>query len=73
MSVAQVRRSTETEMNSLNMKTSRTAALVAILATVGTCGGTLTLADYYAHTGPVGQDSLAAAHQAAHAILKKAG
>jgi len=60
-------------MNSLNKQTNRVAGFVAILATVMTCGGTLTLADHYAHAGPVGQNYLAASHQAAPVILKKAG
>lgn len=71
--MAQVRRLTETEMNSLNKKASRTAALVAILATVVTCGGTLTLADHYAHSGVAGQDYHSAAHQAAPVVSKKVG
>jgi len=71
--MAQVRRSTETKMNSLNKQASWTARLVAILATVVTCGGTLTLADHYAHAGAAGQDYLAAAHQAAPVLLKRTG
>lgn len=59
-------------MNSLNLKTNTIAGLMAIVATVVICGGTLSLADKYARSGATGQDYVVAAHQAAPATLKRA-
>ena len=60
-------------MNTVNRQTKRIAGFVAILATVFTVGGTLTLADHYARSSTGGQEYLAAAHHAAPIVLKKAG
>lgn len=60
-------------MNSLNKTTNGIAGFVAILATLVICGGTLSLADHYSRSGPGGQDSLVAVHQAAPAVLKRVG
>ena len=58
-------------MNTSN-QTKRIAGFVAILATVFTIGGTLTLANHYARSSTGGQEYLATAHQTAPAVLKKA-
>ena len=60
-------------MNSLNNTTNGIAGLVAILATVVVCGGTLSLADHYSHAGTGGQEYVVVAHQAAPAALTRAG
>lgn len=59
-------------MNSLNKTTNGIAGIVAILATVVVCGGTLSLADHYTHAGTGGQEYVVAAHQAAPAAMKQA-
>jgi hypothetical protein len=58
-------------MNSTNKMMNGIAGFVAILATVVICGGTLSLADHYSHTGGSDQEYIALAHQAAPAALKR--
>lgn len=60
-------------MNSLNTTTNGIAGIVAILATVVICGGTLSLADHYSHAGTGGQEFVVATHQAAPAAMNRAG
>lgn len=62
-------------MNSIiavSKQTKSLVGLVAIVATVFTCGGTLTLAEHYARSSMDGRDYQAAAHQAVPAVLKQA-
>lgn len=44
-------------------KTKRMAGLAALVATLFTTAGTLTLAEHYAHTGKAGRNDMAAAAQ----------
>jgi hypothetical protein len=60
-------------MNSANRQTKRIAGFVAVLATVITFGGTLTLADHYSRSNLGGRDYIAAVPPMAPVVLKKAG
>jgi len=56
----------------VSRQTRSLAGIVAIVATVFTCGGTLTLAEHYSRLSVSSRDYLAADHQASPAVLKKA-
>jgi len=70
--MAQRRKKPEMKMNSFNKTTNGIAGIVAILATVVICGGTLSLADHYSHAGTGGQEYVVTAHHTAPAALKRA-
>ncbi|MFA6312072.1 MAG: hypothetical protein WCV99_11235 [Sterolibacterium sp.] len=62
-------------MNSIiavSKQTKGLVGLVAIVATVFTCGGTLTLAEHYSRSSMDGRDYLAASQQGVPADLKQA-
>jgi len=48
-------------------KTKRMAGLAALVATLFTTAGTLTLAEHYAHTGKAGRNDMATTEAAQHA------